>query len=262
MMKSPLKWAGGKTYLLGLLAKHLSGHERLIEPFVGSGTVFLGLNYDTGVVADINQDLITLYRAVRDDTNNFIDAAYALWKNNDKEEYLQVRAAFNEQKLPTQFLYLNRHSFNGLCRYNQKGGFNVPWGQYARPYFPDTELRFLAHKIKGFETLCSDFLGVMRMATPGSVVYCDPPYTPINKTSNFTGYSADGFGMAQHEVLAAEAERLHALGIKVVISNNDTELTRKLYAGATEIIDFDACRSVAGNGDHRRKEKELIAIYS
>ena len=264
-MKSPLKWAGGKAYLMTAnppapLARHLSGYQQIIEPFVGSGTVFLNLNYESGIISDVNPDLIAFFLAVRDDSF-FIEEAESLWQTNDKTEYLEIRSRFNQEKLPTQFLYLNRHSFNGLCRYNKSGGFNVPWGQYKSPYFPEKELQFLAYKLKGFDIRCCDFIEAMRLATAGPVVYCDPPYAPINNTSDFTGYAAGGFSLSQHEAMVVEAEHLSSCGVKVVISNNDTEFTRNLYRNASELHEFEAGRSIAGNGDHRRKEKELLVVY-
>lgn len=75
---------------------------------------------------------------------------------NDKEQYYLVREKFNRSRDPFEravyFLYLNRHGFNGLCRYNRKGSFNVPFGSYKKPYFPEKEIRGFAakHKMPSF----------------------------------------------------------------------------------------------------------------
>jgi DNA adenine methylase len=129
-----LKWAGGKYRLVDELAKRLPAGNRLIEPFVGAGSVFLNSEFDEYLLCDINQDLINLYQIVQQQPDAYIHAAKAMFVDemNEKDAYYRVRAEFNLCNDPfirsVYFLYMNRHGFNGLCRYNRKGGFNVPFG--------------------------------------------------------------------------------------------------------------------------------------
>ena len=138
-----LKWAGGKFKLVDDLASYLPAGDRLVEPFVGAGSVFLNTDYPSYLLCDINQDLIELYQIVKHQPEAYIAAAKALFVDemNQKEAYYQVRTDFNKCRDPFQrsvyFLYLNRHGFNGLCRYNRTGGFHVPFGSYKKPYFPE-----------------------------------------------------------------------------------------------------------------------------
>ena len=141
-----LKWAGGKYPLLDDIKRHLPEGECLIEPFVGAGSVFLNTDYSRYVLSDINSDLISLYTTVKDKTDDYVSEARLLFtaEHNQAEVYYQLREEFNQSRDEFRrallFLYLNRHGYNGLCRYNLRGEFNVPFGRYKKPYFPETEL--------------------------------------------------------------------------------------------------------------------------
>lgn len=142
-----LKWAGGKYPLLNDIEKHLPQGECLIEPFVGAGSVFLNTRYSRYILADINSDLIDLYNIVKTRTAEYISAAQAMFvpANNNAEIYYQLRTEFNQCREPLRravlFLYLNRHGYNGLCRYNLKGEFNVPFGRYKKAVLPGSGVK-------------------------------------------------------------------------------------------------------------------------
>ncbi|EBG8828731.1 Dam family site-specific DNA-(adenine-N6)-methyltransferase, partial [Salmonella enterica] len=139
-----LKWAGGKYSLLPELDRLIPAGKRLIEPFVGGGSVFLNSDkHERFLLADINADLINLYQMLAVVPDSVIAEAMKAFRHlNDVENYTVIREAFNAQKLnaterAAAFLYLNRHCFNGLMRYNLDGFFNVGWGKYKAPYFPE-----------------------------------------------------------------------------------------------------------------------------
>jgi DNA adenine methylase len=155
---------------------------------------------------------------------------------------------------------LNKHCFNGLCRYNSKGGFNTPYGKYKKPYFPEKEMYEFYERSKKAVFQKADFLQTMRSAKSGDVVYCDPPYVPLSKTANFTSYSAGGFGEEQQLLLARAAEKLKARGVTVIISNHDTKFTAKAYQAA-RIHRFDVQRFISCNGGNRGKAKEVLAVF-
>lgn len=137
-----LKWAGGKYPLLDDIKKHLPQGDCLIEPFVGAGSVFLNTDFSRYILADINSDLIDLYNIVKLQTDEYVAAAREMFtpENNVAEQYYLFRDEFNQSQEPLRravlFLYLNRHGYNGLCRYNLRGEFNVPFGRYKSPIFP------------------------------------------------------------------------------------------------------------------------------
>jgi DNA adenine methylase len=265
-MKPFLKWAGNKYQIIDTLRKHLPKGNRLIEPFVGSGAAFLNIYFPRFYLADTNEDLITLFTQLQNGGEDFIDYCRGFFvpNNNDADVYYALRERFNFTEDPKEkaalFLYLNKHGYNGLCRYNQSGGFNVPFGRYKKPYFPTKEMRYFQQRALQATFVCDDFLTTMELAELRDVVYCDPPYVPLSDTSNFTSYSAGGFSAAQQLTLALMARKLAARGVPVVISNHDTEFTRDVYAGA-EIISFDVQRYISCNGDNRGKAQELLAIF-
>jgi DNA adenine methylase len=260
-----LKWAGGKFRVLDKLVPHLQG-RKLIEPFVGSGSVFLNIPFERYLVGDINPDLIELFGYLRKDKKRFIEICRSLFiqENNQQASYLDFRHEFNngatERRRAALFVYLNRHGFNGLCRYNKSGGFNVPFGRYTKPYFPEKELLHFIDKAKSAKFVCGDFANLMSRSRRGDVVYCDPPYVPLSPTSSFTSYAAGGFSYDQQVELAYRAVHLSKRGVKVVISNHDNAITRKIYEDAV-IESFPVRRFISCDGNNRDSAKELLAIY-
>ncbi len=238
----------------------------MIEPFAGSAAVFMNTEYKRVLLADTNADLIHLYRLLKEESAEFINYASKLFtpEYNEAEQYYAFRAEFNASKNPRRksalFIYLNRHGYNGLCRYNAKGGYNVPFGRYKKPYFPAIEMQEFSRKSKNAEFKIADFREVMRAAKVGDVVYCDPPYVPLSKTSNFTSYGAKLFGEAEQKELAELAKELSARGVPVIISNHDTDFTRAIYADA-KLTHFDVQRFISSNGKNRGRARELLAVF-
>lgn len=263
-----LKWAGGKYPLIDKIREYLPEGDCLIEPFVGSGSVFLNTQYDRYILADINDDLINLYNAVKFQTDDFIRDTRDLFseKNNNPDEYYALRSEFNQSRelyrRALLFLYLNRHCYNGLCRYNSSGDFNVPFGRYKRPYFPENELHWFAEKAQNATFVCEHYSLTLQNAQPGSVIYCDPPYAPLSRTANFTTYHSEGFSEKDQLELVRYAEQLAARRIPVLISNHDTALTKRWYEKATQSEVVQVRRTISRNGTGRSKVEEVLALYS
>lgn len=262
-----LKWAGGKTRLIERIRAVLPEGNKLIEPFAGSAVVFLNTNYKKYIIADSNSDLINLYQYLKKDGKKFMDYAKKFFtaENNSKSNYLDLRTEFNTTKdlrlKSALFVYLNKHGFNGLCRYNTKNIFNVPFGLYHKlPAFPEKEMLYFHQKAQDADFLQSDFRETFELARPGDVVYCDPPYIPLSNTSNFTGYGALKFGLTEQEELAKLAHKYSKRGVKILISNHDTEYANKIYAGA-KITCFDVQRFISSIGAKRTKAAELLALF-
>lgn len=266
-MKPFLKWAGNKYPIIGRIKDALPSGNCLIEPFVGSGAVFLNTEYSRYVLADNNIDLINLYKVLQREGNKFIDFSKKLFvpENNAEKVFYKLRDKFNATKSSrlksALFIYLNKHCFNGLCRYNLKGEFNVPFGRYKKPYFPEIEMQYFTKKAANAIFKHADFVKTMNSAKPGDVVYCDPPYVPLSATSNFTSYSSGGFGVKEQECLAEKAKELASRGVTVVISNHNTEFVLSAYAEA-KILKFDVQRYISCDGGNRNKVREVLAIFT
>lgn len=262
-----LKWAGGKLRIVDQIRAVLPPGKRLVEPFVGSGALFLNSDYPSYLLADVNGDLVDLYRQLKAGGAAFVDycATFFTAEANTAEVYYIRRERFNLVIDPAEkaalFLYLNRHGYNGLCRYNAAGGFNVPFGRYRVPYFPRAEMLSFLHKAERAELAVAPFADTLAQTKPGDVGYCDPPYVPLSATAHFTSYSADGFGCEDQQRLATMAGELARRGVAVVISNHDTPATRTLYAGATHHRYFPVARHISRDGANRTPVDEVLAIY-
>ncbi|WP_392439281.1 Dam family site-specific DNA-(adenine-N6)-methyltransferase [Edwardsiella piscicida] len=271
MIRSLLKWPGGKSRVMSELLPHLPTAGCLVEPFVGGASVFLNTDYRRYILADINPDLIQLYREVKVNPELVIDLARQLFVNgNAKEAYLQNRRIFNDTKglLNTYrsalFLYLNRHGYNGVVRYNRSGGYNVPFGQHkTAPYFPEAEIRQFSEKANDTKAifLCCSFQSTFKvMLGTDEAIYCDPPYLPTSETANFTKYHTEPFTKKDHRQLVAELLEVNRkYGAPVVISNSDTEATREIYH-RFRLHEIDVQRSVSTDTHNRQKAKEVIGV--
>jgi DNA adenine methylase len=274
MEKSFLKWAGSKYRLLNELLPILSEfvdskieNQTFIEPFVGSGTVFLNMTgVDNFILADNNPNLFNLYMDIQKDYEHFIENAkkYFVAENNTPEAYKKLVTYYNSQEITATekgylFIYLNRHCFNGLMRFNKSGRFNTPFGHYKNPQFPEESLRVMCDKIHGtnVQFFQADFSRVMENIKYGDIVYCDPPYV-----SSFNQYGSDLFGIAEQKQLATLAKKGAQRGAKVVISNHYNEVTKELYKDCDEYKVVSVRRSIASKGEHRGTVEEIIAIYA
>ena len=270
-MKKPfLKWAGNKFRVLPHLLPIIGDPKRYIEPFGGSMAVALNVSADEYVLNDINNDLVNLYGHVTDvNDDTFVKYCQELfYEGNNREAYNEMRDLFNQStdslERSRMFVYLNRHCFNGLTRYNSKGGFNVPFGKMKNPKCPVNEMMafrmyFLQKKHRFMSTSFED-PALYENIESGDVVYFDPPYVPASDTANFANYAKEGFSYDQQVQLAELAESLANRGAKVIISNHDTDVSRQLYKNA-EIHSIQVARSIAANKTSRKKANELIAVY-
>jgi DNA adenine methylase len=199
---------------------HLPTTGRFLEPFTGSAAVAINASHAGIVAADRNRDLISLYNHVTHETEAVLQHCASLFTpgNNSEVAFRKLREEFNHDPSPTLrrsalFIYLNRHAFNGLCRYNSKGQFNVPFGRYKAPRVPEAEIRVFAQRAQRIQFRLGDFETLMDEAGPGDAVYCDPPYVPISASASFTSYEKGGFGVAEQARLAAAARQAASLRI-------------------------------------------------
>jgi DNA adenine methylase len=264
--KPYLKWTGGKVRLLPILLPLLpAGSKRLIEPFVGAGSVFLGTDYDSYVINDANPDLVSAWVALQARPRQYIQRAAAIFveENRSREAYLALRERFNAEtdafERAVLLPYLNRFGFNGLFRVNSKGAFNVPYGQpKVLPRFPWEAMEAASRKLERCTVLNGGFRGAIELAGEGDVVYCDPPYVD-DETPSFTQYTAARFGMHQQRELVAVCEQAVHRGATVLISNHDTPSTRELYAD-WKVVPVSVRRSVSAKVEARGTVGEVVAI--
>lgn len=285
MIRSLVKWPGGKGRVMSDLLPILPKADCLVEPFVGGASVFLNTEYRRYILGDINPDLINLYRQITRWPDAVIDAARPLFKvYGDKDGYKWIRGDFNARAhdllssrnvfedgpdtgkilRAAQFLYLNRHGYNGVVRYNQQGGYNVPFGRHKTPpYFPEEQIRLFSEKANDTKAIfvCCDFQSTLKiMIGSDAVIYCDPPYLPASDTANFTQYHTAPFGIKEHRQLAAALLDINRLtGSPVILSNSDTPATREIYH-SFNFQEISVNRSVSANAITRGAASEVIGV--
>lgn len=247
-----VKWAGGKGQLLPELGKRLPPMilqnktiERYVEPFVGGGAMFFFLKSNFKIqesyLSDKNRDLILAYEVIKNNHEELIgdlseieDSHLQKSEIERKENYYRIRENYNHQKVDYDlyssqwirrvgyFIFLNKTCFNGLYRQNSKGEFNVPFGRYKNPRICDEEnIRQVHISLKDTQVFYGDFTESERYIHKGSFVYVDPPYRPLNKTSNFTSYDKEGFDDDSQRNLADFFKKMDGRGAKLMLSNSD-----------------------------------------
>lgn len=262
--KPILKWAGGKTQMLGdLLPKVPSSYGRYIEPFLGGGAMFFALQPEQAVIADSNPELINLYRQV---ANHVDDVICQLKKyENTQEMFYAVRGQdwtmLPEAEAAARTIFLNKTCFNGLYRVNKKGQFNVPFGRYKNPKICDEEgLKAASAALKKAKIVCGDYLLVLEhYAQPGDFVFLDPPYLPISEYSDFKRYTKEQFYEEDHVELAKMVKTLHERGCHVILTNSNHPLVHELYAAFTIDV-IQTKRHISCNGSTRKGEDVIVTI--
>ncbi|EHW5312835.1 Dam family site-specific DNA-(adenine-N6)-methyltransferase [Escherichia albertii] len=261
------KWVGGKFGVLEQIFRHLPDGKRLIEPFVGGGAVFINAGYQENLLNDVNADLINFYRTLQREGHSLITLAHRFFQDyNTQEGYLAVRNSFNKQAYDdlhraAAFLFLNRHCFNGLTRYNQAGEFNVGYGKYKTPYFPLQEMEAFLGAEGRSEFVCGDFSAVIEAAGEGDVIFCDPPYEPLPNTEGFTNYSGHDFKFEEQKRLVSLLMDAHRRGAKILITNSGAPNIRELYQDSGFRVEpLFARRSVSCKGNTRGVAHDVTAI--
>ena len=274
-----LKWAGGKRELASqIIEKFGPSDGRYFEPFVGAGAIlFTNPSKIGNVIGDLNTELITTYRAIRDTPNQVVEALKEM--PQAKDDFYRVRALDrdpqflrdgNHWEIAARMIYLNRLCYNGLYRVNSRNEFNVPFGE--RRFNVDLEIEnlyqvsdFLAGRINGsssgpIEIREGSFENTVRGADSGDLVYFDPPYAPVSSTASFVGYQPKGFSRSDQETLRDLCVSLSERGVRSFVSNSDSDEIRNLYSDKNKfkIHPLQTKRRIAANADSRQPIGELL----
>ncbi len=280
-----VKWAGGKTQLLGDIdSKISSSTHTYIEPFVGGGAVLFHLlnhypNLQKVIVNDINTDLIDTYKTVKENLSSLIELLgqwqeeyYCLLAEEDKKKayYYGKRDLFNQRVSDrvlqsALFIFLNKTCFNGLYRVNRKGEFNVPIGSYKKPLICDVvNLEAVHYALQKVEILNGDFEQTLTYAEDETLFYFDPPYKPLSKTSSFNSYAKEVFDDTEQIRLANFCKEIDKLGYHWILSNSDIKGENpndNFFDNLFEDFSISrvlAKRSINANADRRGFLTELL----
>lgn len=262
--KPILKWAGGKTQMLGeLMPRVPKTYGRYIEPFFGGGALFFSLKPENAIIADSNPELINMYLQVAHHVDDVIECLQKY--ENTSEMFYEVRS-LDWQTLPkaeaaARTIYLNKTCFNGLYRVNRSGQFNTPFGKYKNPKICDVEaLRLASEALRKANILCGDYILVLEhYAQPGDFVFLDPPYLPISENSDFKRYTKEQFYEDDHVELAKMIDTLHERGCYVILTNSNHPLVHQLYE-QYKIEVIQTKRHISCHGDTRKGEDVIVTI--
>ncbi|HEX6068145.1 MAG TPA: Dam family site-specific DNA-(adenine-N6)-methyltransferase [Nitrososphaera sp.] len=266
-----LKWAGGKRRLARRLAALCPDRiERYVEPFLGSGALFLYLAQTrpgfSALLSDSNAELVNVYRCVRDSVDelaNVLEEHERRYYKSPERHYYHVRDECRPQdrvERAARMIFLNKTCYNGLYRVNRAGRFNVPHGTYVRPAICNKDALLSASEILNRSDVSirrADYASAISSCRSGDMVYLDPPYLPLTKTASFTDYTSESFGYDDHVALAREFQRLSDLGCTVVLSNSNSVRIRRLYGGFA-IQTVGVSRSINCNANRRTGQSELV----
>lgn len=285
-----IKWVGGKSQLIGqleaLLPPDFDKKENVtyIEPFVGGGAMLFHMlkthkNIRRAVINDINPDLTACYTVVRDYPEKLVRSLASIQDDYDKikgeeakkEYYLHIRDRFNSKTIAgaienaTLFIFLNRTCFNGLYRVNKAGKFNVPYGRYERPLICDADTIYADSDIlQNITILTGDFEQTFDYAEGDTFFYFDPPYRPLNSTSNFNNYAKEAFNDVAQIRLKSFCDRLQHEKIPFMLSNSDClgkDGTDRFFDDLYRNYDIQrvwAARSINADGSKRGKLTEIL----
>jgi DNA adenine methylase len=293
-----LKWAGGKTQILEQISNFLPQEllngsiKKYVEPFIGGGAVFFHIAYKYQiqelVISDINTELVIAYKTIQYKVNDLIQVLtdienkYLSFDESQRKEYFyQTRVQFNLRRnyincqdynsewieRTAQIIFLNKTCYNGLYRVNSKGEFNVPAGKYKNPTICDSEnLKAVAEVLQNTEIYHQDFSKYENSIDSNTFIYFDPPYRPLNKTSNFTSYSQQIFNDAEQIRLRDFFKSLDKKGALMLMSNSDPknqdmedDFFETAYAGY-RIERVKASRSINSNSSKRKAINELLIM--
>ncbi len=252
-----LRWIGGKTKSIPFLLNHLPNNFKpentYYEPFLGAASLFLCLSPKSAVLSDKNRDLIECYIAIKERPELVSRYLSPLKKNTSKDYYNSVRKKYNKLNISisksAMFIYLNKTCFNGIWRVNLNGEFNVPYGYKEPPVLPTKEhILQISRRLSNTILLHMDYQDAVKDAGKGDFIYFDPPYPPLNSTSNFTQYTKERFSFEDHKKLFQVAKLLSARGCNVLISNSNTEFIRSLYKKHFIIHELELRRWIRTDG--------------
>jgi DNA adenine methylase len=267
-LKPFVKWAGGKTQFLEIISLLLpADYNRLIEPFVGGGAVFLNVQSNKLIINDLNQELMTAYRVIKDTPKPLINLLQEYEKKHNQEFYEQLKQKdpknLTHLEIATRFIYLNKTGYNGLYRVNSQGIFNVPFGQKEKIKLFERN-NILAVSDYLYATDCQilnqDYQELLSLIKENDFLFVDPPYDSENG-NGFNSYTTNKFTRQNQQELAQFLKECEKKGAKWLLTNHATEFIKELYCDYWQFT-FKAQRFINCQSDKRIGEAQEIFIGS
>ncbi len=257
-----LKWPGGKRWFIlqhpGVLP---TGFKRYIEPFLGGGSVYFHLCPETAILADTNEELITAYKAIRDEWERVATVLRRYDREHDEDHYYRIRDCRPTSLVgqAARMIYLNRTCFNGIYRVNREGEFNVPIGTKTAVVLPSDDFAGIASQLATADLRVADFELVIDEAGKGDFIFADPPYTVNHNNNGFIKYNEKLFSWEDQKRLACALARARERGAMIVATNADHGSVRRLYwQHGFSLNTVERFSSISCTSDSRKQFKEVI----
>lgn len=279
LVKPLLKWAGGKSKILGIILKKIHSKRTdtncFFDPFTGSGCVALNSGFSNIVMGDKNKRLIVFHETIRKSPEKVFTKIISLQKEFNtsackKTKYLELRNKFNEIymygrseiTISALFWLLNKTGFNGMYRESSDGSYNIPFGNRDCPSPNFESFMEVSKALQVANIKYADFSETVSSAKEGDVVYFDPPYIPLSRTSSFSSYLKNGFGKDNHVSLSNLMMELHKKNVFVCMSNSNSETTNHIYSSLKgegfEFEELQVQRTISATNKGRSKANELL----
>ena len=256
-----LRWAGGKKWLL----KHIkpmmpSEFNDYYEPFLGGAAVFFNTrNNGKFHISDLNEDLITTYKEIRDNLDSVINHLRGF--KNTLDDYYKIRSTkYNKpSERAAQFIYLNKTSFNGIYRVNSTGGYNVPYGYRENIDIVDeNNLRNCCTKLQDVTISCNDFDLTLSDVKEGDFCFIDPPYTTAHENNGFIAYNQKLFSIEDQYRLAERLRVINNIGAKYIVTNAFHTSIAKIYENTGDLHKIERMSTIGGRGAKREVIHEYV----
>ena len=276
-----VKWVGGKRQLQVPILKKIEEvfddeKSQYFEPFLGGGAILFALQPQVAFVSDINAGLVNLYSQVKHSPNQVkielkkFESDYNQLQPDEQLAYfLRVRSVFNQKTNEVfanrqgtlgaaTFIFLNKAGFNGMYRENAAGEFNIPFGKRVSiSLFDETNVESVSRMLERVDIREQPYSDTVQNALPGDLVYFDPPYAPLTKTSSFEGYNSSNLGGFNQEELRNIVNELTEKRVFCLVSNSSAQIIEELYQGY-RMEPLQASRAISASAQGRKSVKEYL----
>lgn len=276
-----VKWVGGKRQLQVPILKKIDevfdkDKAQYFEPFFGGGAILFALEPKVAFVSDINAGLVNLYNQVKlsptqvkIELKKFESDYNQLQPDEQLAYFLSVRSLFNlktddsfaNRQGPlgaATFIFLNKAGFNGMYRENAAGEFNIPFGKRVSiSLFDETNVESVSRMLQRVDIREQPYSDTVQNALPGDLVYFDPPYAPLTKTSSFEGYNSSNLGGFNQEELRNIVNELTEKKVFCLVSNSSAQIIEELYQGY-RMEPLQASRAISASARGRKSVKEYL----
>jgi len=267
-LKPFVKWVGGKTQFLEIIDLLLPfSYNRIIEPFVGGGAVFLNLQPSQLIINDVNNELITTYKIVKENPQELLKILLKYEENHSKIFFNKLRNKepknLNNLEVAARFIYLNKTGFNGLYRVNSQGIFNVSFGQKNKIKLVNKDNILNINKYLNTincQIFNQDYQKILSLIKEGDFLFVDPPYD-VNNINGFTKYTASGFNQENQKQLYQFLKQVEIKGARWLLTNHNTDFIKNLYQSYQQFAK-KAYRYINCQGNKRVGNIQEIFIWN